>query len=182
MSRDRMPIAMPSRIWESCQNPSNRLHGTERIAILMSQTFIVSRNPERLYDVACTGAYRRGKVVTRGRSDRNKANGESCQDQGGHPPWPIGQTRTPSAPFPRSMPFQSAPHTSSGASLHCINQDRSSAPANETIEIAGILRWKGPENQITLLTTPSWATNLSLSRPILPSRTLAFSTNRLLSN
>ena len=51
MSPDRMPIAMPSRIWELCQNPSNRLHRTERIAIVMSQAFIVSRNSERLHDV-----------------------------------------------------------------------------------------------------------------------------------
>ncbi len=72
MSRDRMPIAMPSRIWESCQNPSNRLHRTERIAILVSQAFIVSRNSERSHNVTCSGAYRRGEVVTPGRNDRNR--------------------------------------------------------------------------------------------------------------
>ena len=63
MSPDRRPIAMPSRIWESCQNPSTRLHRTEQIAIVMAQAFIVSRNSERSHNVTCSGAYRRNGIM-----------------------------------------------------------------------------------------------------------------------
>jgi hypothetical protein len=31
------------------------------------------------------------------------------ENPGGHPLWPIDQTRMPSEPFPRKVPFQSAP-------------------------------------------------------------------------